>query len=78
MKYRLNEHVEEFIDSDAEMTAHWVFTEEGKPLSRFDGYDNEESANKNNHGKAVLFMGGVFVSSVIFLIYAVAKHSFLM
>lgn len=76
MKYRLNEHVEEFIDNDAEFTAHWAFTEEGKPLSRFDGDDNEESAN--NHGKAVLFMGGVFVSSVIFLIYAVAKHSLLM
>lgn len=76
MKYRLNEHVEEFIDNDAEITAHWTFTEEGKPLSRFDSNDNEESAS--NHGKAVLFMGGVFVSSVIFLIYAVAKHTFLM
>ncbi|WZB61863.1 hypothetical protein WJ968_33015 [Achromobacter xylosoxidans] len=58
MKYRLNDHVEEFIDNDAELTAHWVFTEEGKPLTRYEGDNIEESGN--NYGKAVVLMGGFF------------------
>ncbi|WP_287955940.1 hypothetical protein [Achromobacter sp.] len=75
MKYRLNDHIEEFIDNDAELTAHWVFTEEGKPLSRYN--DNIEESDNNYYGKAVVLMGGFFLASVIFLVYAVAKHSFL-
>lgn len=76
MKYRLNDHVEEeFIDNDAELTAHWVFTEEGKPLTRYENDDIEDS--DNNYSKAVVLMGGFFLASVIFLIYAIAKHSFL-
>lgn len=77
MKYRLNEHVEEFIDSDAELTAHWVFTEEGKPLSRYENEDDNIEDSDNNYGKAVVLMGGFFLASVIFLVYAIAKHSFL-
>ncbi len=72
MKYRLNEHVEEFIDSDAELTAHWDV-----PLSRYKNEDDDIEDSDNNYGKAVVLMGGFFLASVIFLVYAVAKHSFL-
>ena len=77
MKYRLNDHVEEFIDNDAELTAHWVFTEEGKPLSRYENDDDNIEDSDNNYSKAVVLMVGFFLASVTFLFYAVAKHYFL-